>query len=58
MHENDDGNWTSGELPLCLDRCPNGLEKYVHGGIMSFGEDEQGKMNEKNTEEIIRARET
>ncbi|KAK3781261.1 hypothetical protein RRG08_065992 [Elysia crispata] len=44
MHENDDGNWTSGELPLCLDRCPNGLEKYVHGGIMSFGEDEQGEL--------------
>ncbi|RUS84453.1 hypothetical protein EGW08_007782 [Elysia chlorotica] len=42
MDEDEDGNWTSGELPLCLDRCPNGLEKYVHGGIMSFGEDEQG----------------
>ena len=42
MSEEDDGNWTTEILPLCLDRCPSGHESHVHGGIMSFGEDEQG----------------
>ncbi|GFO15899.1 hhip-like protein 1 isoform x1 [Plakobranchus ocellatus] len=43
MNETD-GNWTTEMLPLCEGFCPPGTDAFLHGDVLSFGEDDQGEI--------------